>query len=82
MIKRFLIECKVAIAILLTVWVEKVQEITYHGMRSEGCLPPIICGGLESALQDEFFKPLWNSIYKNWDDNPWVWACEFEVIKS
>lgn len=24
------------------------------------------------------FKSLWQSIYKNLDDNPWVWCCEFE----
>jgi hypothetical protein len=27
------------------------------------------------------FKSLWNSIYKNWDSNPWVWVIEFKVIK-
>lgn len=25
---------------------------------------------------------LWNSIYSNWDENPWVWVIEFELIKS
>jgi len=25
---------------------------------------------------------LWDSIYSNWDKNPWVWVIEFEVIKS
>jgi len=28
------------------------------------------------------FASLWNSIYKNWDENPWVWACEFERIEK
>ncbi|MBU2897707.1 hypothetical protein [Vibrio hepatarius] len=26
------------------------------------------------------FKSLWNSIYNNWDQNPYVWVVEFEVI--
>ena len=26
------------------------------------------------------FKNLWNSIYKNWDKNPWVWVYEFKRI--
>ena len=26
------------------------------------------------------FKALWNSIYKNWNDNPWAWAYDFEII--
>lgn len=26
----------------------------------------------------EAFKMLWNEIYKNWSENPWVWVIEFE----
>lgn len=26
------------------------------------------------------FKYLWNNIYNNWDQNPYVWVIEFEVI--
>jgi hypothetical protein len=26
------------------------------------------------------YEELWNSIYGNWDENPYVWAIEFEVI--
>ncbi|MGE6315902.1 hypothetical protein ACQKC1_08950 [Shewanella baltica] len=28
------------------------------------------------------FKSLWNSIYENWDANPWVWVIEFKVIST
>ena len=28
------------------------------------------------------FKSLWNSIYENWDANPWVWVVEFKVIST
>ncbi|TVU79897.1 hypothetical protein FQP85_22155 [Pseudoalteromonas neustonica] len=29
-----------------------------------------------------WFRDVWNSLYSNWDENPWVWVIEFEVIKS
>jgi len=32
-------------------------------------------------FKNGFYK-LWDSIYSNWDENPWVWVIEFEVIKS
>lgn len=28
------------------------------------------------------FKDIWNSIYGNWDKNPWVFVIEFEVINK
>ena len=28
----------------------------------------------------KMFKSLWNSINKNWDENPWVWCITFEVL--
>lgn len=28
------------------------------------------------------FHNLWNSIYKNWNSNPWVWVIEFKVVKK
>lgn len=30
----------------------------------------------------EGFKLLWNSIYNNWDANPWVWVVEFKVVEG
>tara|TARA_R100001086_G_C11841467_1_gene259197 strand:+ start:1085 stop:1669 length:585 start_codon:yes stop_codon:yes gene_type:complete len=26
------------------------------------------------------FEYLWNQIYKNWDENPWVWVVEFKRV--
>jgi hypothetical protein len=67
------------------VWVERVQDSTMDDLVSEG----IRCDG--SHNMGEFcskmireFRDLWNSIYAakgyGWDKNPWIWACEFEVI--
>jgi hypothetical protein len=28
------------------------------------------------------FKKIWNSIYGTWDDNPWVWCCEFQRLED
>jgi hypothetical protein len=28
------------------------------------------------------FKTLWNSIYKNWNENPWVLVIEFKLLKE
>ncbi len=30
----------------------------------------------------ESFKTLWNSIYNNWDSNPWIWVIDFEVVNN
>lgn len=53
--------------------VERVQDITEDQAEGEG-----FCSRLsmnESAV--DMFETVWESIYKNWDQNPWVWAIEF-----
>lgn len=62
------------------VWVQKLQDIGLEGMKAEGCLPNYVCGGERVALQQEYFKPLWDGIYKNWNENPYVWVIEFEKV--
>jgi hypothetical protein len=27
------------------------------------------------------FRDLWNAVYGNWDENPWVWVYEFEKVE-
>lgn len=38
------------------------------------------CAEAGHATPTGAFRALWDSIYKNWNDNPWVWVVEFEVI--
>ena len=74
------------------VWVERVQDISNCDAKAEGVTiqPQFWYQGEEFMDYDELntrneyrceFNELWQSIYKNWDDNPWVWCCEFEVVK-
>lgn len=64
--------------------IERVQDITYEGMKAEGCFPPEICGGFWAKLQEEYWIPLWDSINKkrgfSWESNPWVWVVDFKEL--
>jgi len=41
--------------------------------------PNCSCGEKLASIQ---FNKIWDSIYKNWNDNPFVWVCEFKVMKK
>lgn len=60
--------------------VERLQEISEEDAKAEGCW----LGNPKSAIvsiDPPDFRELWNSIYKNWEENPWVWVIEFKRIK-
>ncbi|OCH60893.1 hypothetical protein A6D98_09850 [Aliivibrio fischeri] len=68
--------------------IEQVQDITEEQAISEGmptnkeCQKIAIDSGLGWYQKPvTWFKSLWNGLYNNWDDNPYVWVIEFEVIK-
>jgi hypothetical protein len=70
------------------VWVEQVQDITGPGVFAEGVdngkSNPAM-GARLAHMQRMAFQELWNTIYGEkypWSVNPWVWACEFEVIMA
>jgi len=65
------------------VWVERVQNITRSDIRAEGVTIPPHQTNEESykAAYVKAWSGLWDSIYGNWDNNPRVWCCEFEVSK-
>jgi len=46
------------------------EGVTYFGPMDRGHACPL-----------PEFKRIWDSIYKNWDENPWVWAYTFKVFK-
>lgn len=63
--------------------VERVKDIMDDQARKEG-----FNGGHDSipvynysATPREHFSSVWDFIYKNWDENPWVWVIEFKRIE-
>lgn len=71
------------------VWVQRIQDISEADAKAEGakkgcavCQTYGFCGG-EDYRQG--FANLWCSIYEgtesSWGKNPWVWGCEWEVVK-
>lgn len=58
--------------------VERLQDITDEGAKAEGVNFGV---GWEEKMQSsaiDRFKTLWNSIYQNWNENPYVWVFDFE----
>ena len=58
--------------------VERVQDITNGDAMKEGLLDATQYNDCYVCA----FKRLWDSIYSNWDQNPWVWVVEFKVIEK
>lgn len=55
--------------------IERVQDISYIEAKAEGV-------NYERGYTDprDVFRHLWDSLYKNWNDDPWVWVTEFKVV--
>jgi hypothetical protein len=68
--------------------VERVQEISEEDAKREGATP-VEYEGMEhpdnpwmsAQAHKDAFRNLWQSIYTNWDANPWVWVYEFRRVK-
>lgn len=81
---------------VVSVRVERVQEISASNAKAEGCDPYIYGEGLVKPPRygDEYqyrpdyrmgFEILWDRINgkkpgRSWADNPWVWVLEFKVV--
>lgn len=70
------------------VWGERIQDIAYLDCLAEGT--PDRTYHVDDHWPNESsvgevkiweFSELWKSCGYDWDSNPWVWACEFEVMK-
>ncbi|WP_421710833.1 hypothetical protein [Alcanivorax sp.] len=61
--------------------VERLHEITGADARAEGFSGGhgAIPGYGYSATPVEHFVHVWDSIYRNWKSNPWVWVIEFKA---
>lgn len=55
--------------------IERVQDISEEQSIKEGLGSPIL-----RNCKRPMFMQLWDSIYGNWNENPYVWVIEFEVI--
>jgi hypothetical protein len=63
--------------------IERLQDITEDGAKAEGITYPIADASL-NVVKDGYklrFSDLWNDLYKNWDENPWVWVVEFRKVE-
>ena len=56
--------------------IEQIQEISTNDCWAEGINHSLDVDPLHE------YKELWNSIYKNWNENPWVWCVEFKRIEK
>jgi hypothetical protein len=54
--------------------VERLQDIREEGASAEG-----VDWGTRRVFA---FRDLWDSIYGNWDANPWVWVVEFRRVEK
>ncbi|MBE1304192.1 hypothetical protein G4W71_09185 [Clostridium botulinum] len=73
--------------------VERLQDITEDGALKEGIehhtlpyksweTPQEIYGNDYDDTAVKAFKAVWDNLYKNWNENPWVWVIEFEKVRS
>lgn len=64
--------------------VQRIHDITEDEAKAEGTdIEVQKNGGLVSeGFYKSRFSMLWNKIYNNWSENPWVWVIEFDKVKK
>lgn len=70
--------CRIFLEVV-SVRVERLQDITRGDAMSEGCPFPNMANGDNPV---DWFSNLWQSINgkNSWNENPWVWVVEFKRI--
>jgi len=66
--------------------VERLRSINHEDAKSEGCKEwhsnrKWVEKLNYSGNYRNSFHDLWQSLYGNWDKNPWVWVVEFKVMR-
>jgi len=72
--------------------IEKIQNVSECGAQAEGAKPSFKdefgIVHTQPSYRDGFILNIWNKIYHDkhkpefsWNENPWVWVIDFEVIK-
>lgn len=73
---------------VMSIRVERLQDITEEGAKSEGVLPveykSRVLAGAGHQLYRIAFKQLWAKLngQQSWDHNPWVWVITFAKIAT
>jgi len=64
--------------------VQRLQDIGETDAVAEGAAPVLVPPDGGSCPHAEGFRDLWESINGpgSWDDNPWVWAISFDVLRA
>lgn len=67
--------------------IEQIQDITDEqaideGISSHPSLPAWLSPVGYHTTPIYAYEELWNSLYSNWEENPYVWVIEFEVIRK
>lgn len=60
--------------------VERIQDITAGDARAEGHPCKHLGQEIDDDAARDWFQDLWNSMYKNWNENPYVFVINFEVV--
>ena len=60
---------------------EGTRCVIEHDYTKDECCEFCINGGYIEPPQLQFLY-LWDSIYKNWNENPYVWVIEFEKVEG
>lgn len=69
---------------------ERLQDISETDALAEGIYQVEVfgekrfahCHGVSFLTAQDAYRDLWDSIYKSWDANPWVWAVEFKRLEA